>query len=431
VQYTDIKGFYPSISTELATKAWQEQCEVGDLFPRFRDLGAKLIADHATAAGQESRGILTGPMFSHLLGNLVLRGIDGDLSESLPVKYFRYVDDIVLVGEQNTVNRSLAILRDQLDELGFKLHDDLSPKSIRVSTSDWLKGRDDFSQPPGTISWPHLIQDLRLFLLLNPDQSKELQSAFRSESFRIPVRDYSAVVHERGFLERVIPYAQRHWFRRKTQALSIEALVHRARLLRKQYEEEFQNLFDGADELSGYDRKRRIPQLRWRAGILIYLAEDASLLRLASVVDEFPELHLHFQVMKAVGSGEIDELLALGTDAAQAAAQPLRAAGRGCSIAKEVDTDVKKQGLAIFLFNGVPVTQPDGSSPVQSEILRFAASGSDTALMQSANPYIREIACLHGLSPTARHAEMFRVVFDEDEVLAMDAIEQIQRSASP
>lgn len=431
VQYADIKSFYPSIGTELATKAWHQQCEAGRLSKRFRDLGAKLIADHATAAGQESSGILTGPMFSHLLGNLVLRKIDEDLSVTLSVDYFRYVDDIILVGERDAVKRSLAILRGRLEALGFELYDGLSPKSIWVFTSDWLKGRDDFSQPSGTISWPRLIQNLTLFLLLYPDQGEALQSAFRNESLRIPVRDYSVVVRERGFLERARFWARWARLRSRAQGLTVNGLVQLARQLRGKYEAEFRNLVERATELSGYERKRRIPKLRYRAGRLIYLADDASLLQLASVAGKVSELHLHSQVMKAVATGEIDELLSLGTNAAQAAAQPLLAAGKGCSIAKEIDTNEKQPGLAVFLFNGVPVTPRDRFPPVQSEMLRFAASGSDTALMRSADPYIREIACLHGLSQTARHAEMLRAVFDEDEDLAMDAVEQLQQSASP
>jgi hypothetical protein len=164
---------------------------------------------------------------------------------------------------------------------------------------------------------------------------------------------------------------------------------------------------------------------------LIYLAEDAVLQRLALAADKVHELYLHSQVMKAVASGQIDELLPLGMNAAQAAAQPLRAAGKACIITKEIDTDARKQGLAIFLFNGVAVTLPDSSISMRSEIVRFASLGSDMALMRSGDLYIREIACLHGLSQAPRHEGVLRAVFDKEEELAMDAIEQIQQSASP
>jgi hypothetical protein len=428
VRYADIKRFYPSIKTGLATRTWQGQCEVSQLPKRFRDTGQKLITDHAGAVQQENGDILTGPMFSHLLGNLVLRKIDDDLSANLPVKYFRYVDDITLVGERDAIGRSLGDLRVRLSDLGFELHDDSSQKSIEVSASDWLKGRDDFS---GGREWQALIGDVKKFLLLRPEQGEALQSAFRDESVRIPVRDYSAVVHERSFLERVMHFSQNPWFRSKAQALGIKSLVLRAKLLRIHCEGEFQKLLAGAGDLTGYERKRRTPQLRWQAGRLIYLAEDATLGRLATSSSEFTELYLHSQVMKAVASGEIDELLSLGTNAAQAAAQPLLAAGKVCSIAKVAINEIEEQGLAIFRFNGVPVRQREDAQPLPSEILRFATSGSDMSLMRSPDPFIREIACLHGLSQGPRHEQTLRAVFDEDEELAMDAIDQFQQSTSP
>jgi hypothetical protein len=51
--------------------------------------------------------------------------------------------------------------------------------------------------------------------------------------------------------------------------------------------------------------------------------------------------------------------------------------------------------------------------------------------MRSKDPFIRELACLHGLAPQPRHPEVLESPFDEDEELAMDAIDQLQQSASP
>jgi hypothetical protein len=432
VQYADIRRFYPSITTELAARSWRERCEAARLPERFHQVGQKLIEDYRKAAGEEALGVLTGPMFSHLIGNLVLRRVDDELSASLPARYFRYVDDIILVGEPSAVSQSMDILRGRLGDEGFKLHDDLSPKSLRVSASDWLAGRHDFSQGRGVDSWPRLIGDLKRFLLLDPNRGEALQVALRSESFRIPVLDYSTVVRERSFRESAHRYTPGHWFRSRRRAsdLTVEALLQLARVLRGKYEAEFHNLLEGAAELSGYERKRRIPKLRYRAGRLIYLATDDSLSRLALEARGIPELHLHVQVMEGVATGKIDNLLSLGNNAAQAAAQPLLAAGKPCSLAREPQNDFENHGLAVFLLNGVPVMRPSPLSPAQPEIVRFAASGSDISLMRSTDPYVREIACLHGLSEGPRHAETLRAAFDEDEELVMDAVDQIQQSAS-
>lgn len=431
VRYTDIKRFYPSIGVDLAISTWQKQSELASLSANYRDLGDKLISEHGKAGQSDNSGILTGPMFSHLLGNLILRELDEECSKSLPAKYFRYVDDIILVGESDAVARSLKILGDRLADLGLMLHDDSSPKSISVPTREWIKGRNDFRDSRREISWMTLIADLKQFLLLNPGGRENLQRAFRSEGFRIPVRDYTGIVHESSYIERVLNWAPLYWFRRKAQSISIQTLLKQARWLRKAYEEEFRYSIDGAAKLGGFDRKRIIPKLRYRAGRLAYLAAEDTLASLCPLAEDLPELHFHCMVMEAIASGNIDRLLTLGSNAAQAAAQPLRAAGKRVATTLLKFSEAEEQALAVFLLNGVTVDRPDQAQAGQSDLMRFATEGANSTLMKNADPFMRELSCLHGLTEQPRHPELLETAFDEDEDLAMDAIDQLQQSLSP
>lgn len=432
VRYTDIKRFYPSIETDLALRAWQKQCYFGGIPKRYCDLGEKLITEHSRAGNSDQSAILTGPMFSHLLGNLVLRELDEACSQKLPARYFRYVDDITLVGEADAVAKSLKIVRGRLSDLGLSLHGDSSPKNIEVPAGEWLKSRNDFRESHRTISWKTLIGDLKKFLLVKPEERKELQEAFRREGFRIPVRDYTSAVHESSYLERALQLAMQPWFRRKGQAITIQTLVIQAKWLRASYENEFRHMLDGAAGLERFDRKRLTPKLRYRAGRLIYLATDDTLASLSSVAGELPELYFHAKVMAAVATGNIDQVLSLGTNAAQAAAQPLRAVGRRAITTLLELPEAEEQTLAVFLLNGVPVDRPNPMPEGESELLRFATSGVvDLSLMKSSDPFMREIACLHGLSQQPRHPALLETAFDEDEGLAMDAIDQLQQSLSP
>ncbi len=430
VLYTDIKRFYPSIGADLAIRAWRRQSDRGSLSGRYRDLGEKLITEHSKAGGPNENGILTGPMFSHLLANLVLREMDEDFAKNLPAKYFRYVDDIALVGNSRAVSQSLVMLRSRLSDLGFSLQDATSPKHIEVPVVQWLEGRNDFRGSHQKISWPTFIGDLKRFLLLHPAKREELQLAFRNEGFRIPVRNYSSAVYERSFLEKILRLSRRHWFRLKSQAIGIQALLDQAKWLRDTYESEFRILADRAKTISRFERKRSTPKLRYRAGRLIYLATDDKLASLYDVANELQEVRFHALVMDAVASGNIDEVLRLGTNAAQAAAQPLRAAGRRCTTTREDLSGEEQQALAIFFLNGVPVDRPNTLAIGGSDLMRFATSGTDINLMKNADPFIRELASLHGISEKPRHPELLEAAFDEDEDLAMDAINQLQQSLS-
>ncbi|MDI1276196.1 RNA-directed DNA polymerase [Methylobacter sp.] len=423
VLFTDIKRFYPSISLELALAAWRKKCEQTKLPNHYRELGEKIINDHGIAGGSENKGILTGPMFSHLIGNLIMGELD-TAADGLSAKYFRYVDDITLVGSQTDVNQSLQTIRSKIEDMGFELHNSESSKCFEVSTKDWLKGRHDFETNKNAISWMTLIGDLKRFLLANPDKRQALQNAFQTEGFRIPVQDYSKAIYESSLLEKIEYWAKRPWFRRNVTNVSIESLMTQARWLRKYHEDIFRELAQSTKDQQGFERKRGIPKLRYCLGRLIYLGTEDTLSSLYSVATELPELQFHASVMQAVATGNIDQILAMGTNVAQAVAQSLKASGKAVKILLPF-SPAEEQSFAVFLLNDVPVQHEQDNA---SELMRFAKSGADLGMMKSSDPFIREIACLHGLSEKPRHSSLLETVFDVDEDLALDAISQLQQS---
>lgn len=430
VRYIDIKRFYPSIRPKLALSAWRKISEVGRLATRWRELGEKLIDDHGRLVTDSEPSILTGPMFSHLIGNLMLRQLDDEMAGSLSVRYFRYVDDITLVGSKQAVGGALNTIRTRLSDHGLDMHEEGSPKSLELPTSEWITGRDDFKPSRREISWMTLIGDLKRFLLANPQGHQRLHQAFRGEGFRIPVLDYSSAIYERSYLENIKRWASTNLFFKEVKKVSIDSLLLQARWLRGLYESEFKEFLDGFNKASAFERKRRIPKLRYRAGRLSYLATDDVLASIASMADAVPELHLYSLAMFATASGKIDQILELGTNAAQATAQPMRAGGKTATLSTAVLAEAEQQALAVFRLNGVEV-RAEKNDAAESELLEFAKSGSSSKLMTSGNAFIREIACLHGISNAPRHPEMLESVFDEDEDFAVDAVEQLQQSLSP
>ena len=430
VRYTDIKKFYPSVDVALAHATWERHCGEARLDDTFRRLGEKLIDGYGSSGMQPKPALLTGPMFSHLLANLVFRELDRELTRSLPTAYFRYVDDIALVGTKGDVNQALRIVRDRVASLGLTLHEDDSPKNLEVSSRDWLPSRDDFNEKRGGVSWMRLIGNLKRYLLQHSEHKEFLHDAFLQEGLRIPVSDYSSVIREQDFAQQMLRFAPWNWFRRRAQSLSVPMIVELATKLRDRLGVDFSRLIDGAESLTGYERKRRLSQLRYCIARLVYLASEKQLVLMARDVSAMPELFFHAQVMQAVASRKVDRILAMGTNAAQATAQPLRAAGVEAISTTSVFQKAKEQSLAVFLMNGVTVQRPAPTQSPESELIRFASLGADHGMMKSGNAFLREIACLHGISAEPRHISMFDRAFDEDESLSMDAVTQLQQSVT-
>lgn len=430
VQYIDLKKFYPSISMDMALGVWRQAARKAQLEPRWQALGEKLVNDHGLASGN-TPSILTGPMFSHLIANLVLRPLDEVFAARTKVKYFRYVDDITLVGAKEDVAQALREVRDRVGAIGLAVHDEHSPKSLRLSSVEWLLGRGDFHDSRRSISWMTFIGDLKRYLLANPDAHDQLRNTFTNAGLRVPVGDYSSAIFESSYLERVAKWARRAWFREKVREVSVDSLLKQAFWLREDYETEFNGLMDGFHKASDYERKRRIPKLRYRAGRLSYLATEHSLAGLSEQANSIRELHLQSMVMKAVADGEIGDLLRLGTNAAQAAAQPMRAGNKLASFHSRELTDAESQALAVFRLNGVDLTGTETHIGEETDLLSFARHGASLKLMKSSDPFMSEFSSLHGISDRPRHAAILESVFDEDELLALDAVDQLGQSLSP
>jgi len=442
VLYTDIKRFYPTISKSLAGQVWKQACDVARIADGFRNLGEKILQDHGTVAKllqdrtkpvdgpPNDPGLLTGPMFSHLIGNLVLKTVDARMNELLPDGYFRYVDDIVLVGAEARVNEGQAHLAKLLEDLGLHLHLHGSDKGYRVPAHEWLEGADDFESNDLAGLWMAFIRELKQLLLSKPRKRDELQNTFAAEGMRMPLPDYSEAVREAGSLANIIGLAKNAWFRRSVRQISVRGLVEQALKLRQVFTARLTADLKGADQLHGYQRKRRIPKLRFLAGRLTYLATPLELIEFSSPLRVIPELRPLAEVFKAIGSHDVTDLLPLGVNVVQAAAQVLRLTGKSVRCQPPAWQRVESQGLAILRFNGVAIDACSNANVPDDGLNRFGLwDGNGMELMRSEDLFVRELACLHGVEQGRRHDALLDSAFDRDEQLAFDAISQLQPSS--
>lgn len=433
VRYVDIKRFYPSISKSVAMSTWQAATTRTGLDSDFQSLGYRLLEGYSEIL-KENGGVATGPMFSHLIGNLVLRSVDAHFRAIGFFGYFRYVDDIVLVGSREEVEGAYQDLRRLLQDIGLELHDEHSDKTVEVSVREWLEGRNDFRNVRGRYSWPALLGDLKRYILRKEGDASELQRLLLDAGLRLPVRDYRGAVHEASFAERFLALFDQSWFRHKIGRLSARELVDRAKALGQRYRRNFESLIEEVAGAEGFARKRRIPRLRYYASRLAYLMPEDELSAVVTLAQQVPELHLLSCVMSALQTSRVESVLSLGANACQAVAQVMRATGQTATIDQNgvvrhngggAGLLALSQGVAIFRLNGVR-TQFRGLESFESdELVRFAEQGCDAVLARSTDAFVREAACLHGHAANARHAHMLDTAFDEDEEMSLDVIDQL------
>ena len=427
VVYGDVKRFYPSISPQLAEEEWSAASEDAHLKNGSIEIGHRLIDSHKAVSGSAGKGILTGPMFSHLLGNLVLRRIDQAMALRPGVSYFRYVDDVVLVGSSTAVKDAYAELRSRLNELELELHPEGSGKHLNISATEWLRGEHDFTDTREPIQWKTLAFGLKSLLIGEPNNHAMIQERLRSAGFRFPLLNYAGVTRERRFLDRMTKLIGTGWLRAKARRL--DALVGDASILRDRYFRELGDLLSNVDSVSGYERKRLLPKIRYRAGRLTYLATCKQLAGLAEQLRSIPEFQFQAAVLMGVATGDVTEVVRFGANAVQSVAQALHAEGRSAIVQGPLSTNVEAQGVAVLALNGVRVTGAGQGEWDRDEFVRVARSGVTVDLMRSSDPFVREFSSLHGLG-AARHADVLDSAFDEAEDSVFDTVSQQIFSAS-
>lgn len=422
VRYADIRRFYPSIPSSLAAKAWTKAADQAHLSQSYRELGLKLLADHAATAvsRQCGNGLLTGPMFSHLIANLVLTDVDRAMSTAFPGRYFRYVDDVVLVGTPEQIATGWSCLHSRLKEIGLDLHAPGGEKDFEVSAEGWLIGEEDFASG-NSQDWMIFARNLKQFLVLQPSLRSSLASMFASEGFRIPLPDYSIEASEAGYQNRLFsllelkPWLLKAIFRQSTP----NNLLLSAKILRSSYLAQLSRVLETGTRIAGYDRKRAIPKIRYFAGRLLYLGRNDDLESISGRLKEYPELSMLAEVLNAVSGRDVTRLLSLGSNAVQSAAQALKLNSDPVKCSVSSWSLAERQGLAILRANGISVPGPG-----DDDLNRFALWQSETSgcdLMESQDAFVQELACLHGVANAARHQITLDTAFDRAEELAFDA----------
>lgn len=426
VLFTDIKKFYPSITSEDAIAAWQGACQQSELSANYERLGLRLLENHVKVSEHDGtgKGLLTGPVFSHLIANLLLDRIDQEMNEISNGNYWRYVDDVVFVGNATEVSYWRGKLEEKFNGLNLVLHD--GDKDFKVSCEEWLEGEFDFDNSFG-VEWVSLISDVKRFLLANPSKKDALQKIFQINNIRIPIVDYSDAVKDSNYLQKFQDWMRKYkWASKSVKSITINGLLIQAKDCEKSFSIRLANLLaeDGAS--SSYAKKRATPKLRYLSGRLLYLSSREDLARLGAILIDRPEMYLIAKTMEAVASREFTDVLSMGVNATHSAAQLVRAEGDDpVRIDDDIDlSPVVEQSLAVLAINGVQ----HNYRTIKTELMQLALAANMKGLMMSKNGFVREFACLHGLSEV-RHQSFLDSGFDRDEELAMDVLSQLQKSS--
>lgn len=428
VLYADIKKFYPSVKHFVVRRAWHKACREASLEPQWRHLGEHLLEVSSSVA----KGLLVGPMFSHLLGNLVLSGFDREMRLKFPGRFFRYVDDIALVIPAQDKESGLAYIREHLKRLSLRLNvKKLCDLSARKWTQSVPHQGGDYSgtdEPAGDVVWMRFVDQIKCFLLLNPGVEAELARAFRDEGVRIALPRYQAAVEETGYATRFLRRFRNPKFLGTIRGLSVRQIVGEVRAAGSVYRKDFDLAWDAFAKADKMERKWLISRLRYGLGRLISIAPEEDLGSIAKLLKgcgEFAEFHAVFD---ALVTRDVSRLVRFSGKVCTAAGQALATMGKPVRCVPVTWNREAVEGYVALLLMGVKL-QPEPPSRVRRRTAVRVVAGELEARdwHEAATPFLRELAALAGKPSLEKHRSLLQAPLDPDErwVLFADELQGV------
>lgn len=302
---TDVKSFYPSARKEQVESALKSLLDKSDT--PFKAGGDAILGFYSQLLTVGGNGIPVGPASSHVLGHLVLQGVDRELTSKYGERYFRYVDDMVVVcheDDESSVKRDIQRCIEQHD---FSLNTD---KTVVMNVADWYHNilRADVSDED---SFRSFSSDLTVYLAFHPDRADSLRIMLAEGGLSIPV----------GRLLALSSYSRFRYFLGRGKSRSgfantiglvfstNENFLQRGLRLKSVYERSLSALADEPVEASPNLRRPQVQRARRVMNTLFYLRSFSEWHSQRGTFDVLPELVEQRALAEALTSGNVNPVL--------------------------------------------------------------------------------------------------------------------------
>jgi hypothetical protein len=417
VVYFDLTKFYPSVEHDLINKAWALACQTSKLERGWESLGERIITDYKAILEPQKRGLPMGPMFSHILGNLVLSDFDLKMALKYKGRYFRYVDDIAIVlpksKQVDAKNHIISFLPP-----GLQLN---QSKQVEMSTDCWLQNFNTFEGAVSSKDWMRLISVIKAFAIMRPTDAHALFESLRSLEFRFPFHDYTAAIKNRNALDRFKALWSKGWFREKIRAQDASAILAMSLHARKVYFFKLNLLLSEELPRDGMSRKLHLQRVRYLASRLLYLATSEQLKTVLVGIEGIMELLDLAAIYRSLIECDVTDLLPFSESVTRVAAQVLSASGKAVECRRRLITEELISAWSVLRAYGVLVDFKGIEESPLGPLANFVDSEVQCPDRKAMHPFYREIITLK-MGEAASTMDLLSTALDETEHSVLDAV---------
>mgnify|MGYP000123093060 CR=1 FL=1 len=172
----DLKSFYPSIDKNKLLELI-EKLRHNELSENSYKITINLIK---SLLSQSDKGVPIGTDLSHFIAQIYLYDFDDQLTEKFGSRYFRYVDDIIILGYENEIDSIKEIVRSALpNELNIN-----NSKTDRLTKKQWDEIHSSHNSKDIFYDTLNLLTG---YLAVYPKKTEHLEKKLKEKSINIPL----------------------------------------------------------------------------------------------------------------------------------------------------------------------------------------------------------------------------------------------------
>lgn len=412
---TDIRNFYPSVPRNALISKIENKFLTSNLDNQLKQIALD-IAKTALPSGISTDGIPIGPAISHLLANIYMEDFDKQMSQRCPGKYFRYVDDIVVVDNAGKLYAHEKFIDQLMKQNGLEMH---NGKTEILRAADWYNHFPHYPKSSG--SFNEFQRDLQVFFMIYPGRFEKVKSRFAKEGINLPLNRYIANSRYSRFRWHIL-----HDFSSilKSVFLTENDLVKSAISLSETLFAELKSIRGQLDGLSPTKSRWQTKRLRHRVNPLIYLSPIEKYGKIIELLSGIPEFYDTIALLESLVHKNPSKLLDMpGAPIRTYAEIAVELGFEKIKYPHSIVLDTHLDSVCVLLLNGLmELDESNYKTGPNAELLAFCAMRSPTRMETNDFSYINEVRCLQLNAPKKLLDEIMRTRFDSNEESLLNAL---------
>jgi hypothetical protein len=435
---SDVRRFYPSLDQGRVAASFSRLLARSGLSNETRTLAEWTTSELLRSV---PKGVPIGPALGHVLADTALHDVDVELARRHPGRYFRYVDDIVIVCRATETQEALKSLEGSLGETSLQLN---LEKTDQVFSAEWPEHVGERALAGAASrggSFAFLTLACQVFLALRPKAYDALARALKDEGFALPVDRMRRVGGYGRFGRWLLSHFRKN--RDVRQALVVTAtggvgallrLAHDCRALYRQWAHDLT-----IEEISKSTTAKRWQVQRRRHVVNrgLYLFPEQEYPVLARLCRPFPELSETAVVVKSLVDGNLLGAIEFPGRTCAALAEIWRQRLRGTVEVRAIDHgEPARNALAQLALAGVARIDPNALNTLAelevgtAEYFRFVQGIVGDRRKIADFSYVDEVRSLQMGQSATVPVEILSSRWSEGEPVVLDALSLGNRYAS-